>query len=491
MKDSVSHGATAGRCVLAAVLALFAAPAFAAVSTPLLEATYAGDAQKVAALLKAGADPDAANDFGATPMAEAARTGDASILELLLDAGADPESANVEGQTALMAVARTGNIEAARALLRHGAKVDAREKWGGQTALIWAAAQNQPEMVRFLASKGADVNAHGTVREWQRRVTAEGRPKDMNRGGLTALLYAAREGHLETLQALIDLKADLDLADPEGTSPLVLALMNAHWDAAKLLVNAGADVNLWDFWGQSPLYMAVDLNTLPTGARVELPGLDKATGIELIQLLLARGANPNVQLKLRIPLRNAVQDRQSDLMLTTGTTPLLRAAKAADLPAMRALLDAGAQVNLANELGYTPLLAAAGAGRGNSPTRNGLKTEDMAIDAVKMLVAAGADLNARGADNETALMGAAYRGWTQLAEVLVGMGADLDATDKDGMTAVDYAMGRYRPRFLENKAVPYPQTAEALRKLGATREMKDPPEWPGLGVPQITADVPK
>ncbi|MEY2854063.1 MAG: hypothetical protein RL030_1195, partial [Pseudomonadota bacterium] len=418
-----------------------AGSAFAAESTPLLDATYAGDAPKVAALLKEGADPDAANAFGATPMGEAARIGNATLLELLLDAGADPESANVDGQTALMAVARTGNIEAARALLRHGARVDAREKWGGQTALIWAAAQNQPEMVRFLVSRGADVNAHGTVREWQRRVTAEGRPKDMNRGGLTALLYAAREGHLDTLQVLVDLKADLDLADPDGTTPLVLALMNGHWDAARLLVNAGADVNLWDFWGQSPLYMAVDLNTLPTGARVELPGMDKATGMELIQLLLARGAHPNVQLKLRIPLRNAVQDRQSDLMLTTGTTPLLRAAKAADLQAMRALLDAGADANLANDIGYTPLLAAAGAGRGNSPTRNGQKTEDMAIEAVKMLLAAGADVNARGADSDTALIGAAYRGWTRLAEVLAGAGADLDAGDKDGMTAIDYAMG--------------------------------------------------
>ncbi|MEY2854998.1 MAG: Phosphocholine transferase AnkX, partial [Pseudomonadota bacterium] len=211
----------------------------------------------------------------------------------------------------------------------------------------------------------------------------------------------------------------------------------------------------------------------------------------LIQLLLARGANPNVQTKLRIPLRNAVQDRQSDLMLTTGTTPLLRAAKAADMQAMRALLDAGADANLANDIGYTPLLAAAGAGRGNSPTRNGQKTEDMAIEAVRMLLAAGADVNARGADSDTALMGAAYRGWTKLAEVLAGAGAALDAGDKDGMTAIDYAMGRYRPRFLENKAVPYPQTAEALRKLGATKETKDPPKWPGLGVPQITADVPK
>jgi ankyrin repeat protein len=345
-------------------------------------------------------------------------------------------------------------------------------------------------MVQVLASKGAEVNARATVREWQRRVTAEGRPKNMNRGGLTALLYAAREGHVAVLRVLVGLKADLDFANPDGTTALVLALMNGHWDAAKLLVDAGADVNLWDLWGQSPLYMAVDLNTPPTGARVELPGMDRVTGIEMITLLLRKGANPNTQLKLRAPLRNAVQDRQSDLMLTTGTTPLLRAAKAADLAAMRALLDAGALVDLANDLGYTPLLAAAGAGRGNNPTRNGQKTEEMAIEAVRMLLAAGANVNARGVDGDTALMGAAYRGWSALAEVLAAARADLDAADQDDMTAIDYAMGRYKPRFLENKAVPYPETAQALRKLGATKEAVNPPDWPALGVPRITAEVP-
>ncbi len=135
---------------------------------------------KVAALLKAGADPDAANHFGATPMARGrAYAAMPPSCELLLKAGADPESANAEGQTALMAVARTGNIEAAKAAAAsHGAKVDAREKWGGQTALIWAAAQNQPEMVRVPRFEGRRGRcARATVRDWQRRVTAEEPPE--------------------------------------------------------------------------------------------------------------------------------------------------------------------------------------------------------------------------------------------------------------------------------------------------------------------------
>jgi ankyrin repeat protein len=412
------------------------------------------------------------------------------VLKLLLQAGADPYLTNPEGQTALMSVVRTGNIGAATLLLKHGANIDARETWGGQTALIWAAAQDQPEMVRLLASKGADVNARAAVRDWQRRVTAEGRPKDMNRGGFTAMLFAAREGHVRSLRALIDAHADLNLADPDGTTPLIVALMNGHWDAAKLLIDSGADVNLWDWWGQSPLYMAVDMNTLPTSARVDLPAMDQATGLDIIKLLLARGANPNLQLKLRPPFRMVSQDRQSDPMIDTGVTPLLRAAKAADVPAMRLLLDAGARVDLPNIFGHTALMAACGSGRGNNPTRGGHQTEEQAIEAAKLLLAAGADVNARTHDGDTAVHGAAIRGWSRLIEVLAAAGANLDFADKDGMTPIDYAMGRYRPRYLENKPTPYPQVAETLRRLGAKHETPNPPVWPAIGVPHITAEVP-
>src|SRR5690606_32811452 len=143
-----------------------AAVAHGAVTTPLLDAAYSGDTQQVASLLQAGAKPDEANDFGATPLGEAARRGDTAVLELLLKAGADVNHANAEGETALRRVARTGNVEAAKLLLKHGARVDTREQWGGQTALIWAAAQNHPPMIRLLAAKGADVNAHSAVRDW-------------------------------------------------------------------------------------------------------------------------------------------------------------------------------------------------------------------------------------------------------------------------------------------------------------------------------------
>jgi len=162
-------------------------------STPLQYAVYDGNVAEVRRLLKAGANVSLANNYGATPMGLAAEAGSAEIIKLLLDAGANADSPNADGQTALMAVARTGNVEAAELLVKRGAKVDAKEKWGGQTALMWASARRHPQMMQFLISKGADVNARSIDRDYQRHVTAEGRPKNLDSGGFTPLLYAARE----------------------------------------------------------------------------------------------------------------------------------------------------------------------------------------------------------------------------------------------------------------------------------------------------------
>jgi uncharacterized protein len=456
-------------------------------STPLLWAVYDEDAARVSALLKAGADVSVANDFGATPLSEAARTGNTQILAMLLKAGADPKEKNAEGETALHAVARTGNVEAAKLLLKAGADIEARETWGGQTPLHWAASQNQPDMVRFLVSRGADPDSRATVRDWQRRVTAEGRPKDMNRGGFTPLLFAARDGHVDSVKALLEGKANIDMPDPDGTTPLVLTLINAHWDTAKLLIDSGANVNDWDFWGQSPLYIAVDMNILPAGFRVELPGMDQATGIEVIKLLLARGANPNVQLKLRPPYRNAVQDRNADPTLVTGATPLMRAATGGDVEVVKLLLDAGAVVDLPTEEATTPLMAAVSA----AGTRGKNKTEEQALACVELLHAAGANVNASDRHGLTAAHSAAFRGWDRVVKTLAGYGANLDAKESDKLTPLDYAMGRSRVGFLQTKPPARPETAALLRTLGAKMESPDLPPWPGVGTPGLRAVVPE
>lgn len=471
-------------------------------TTALHRAVYAGDVPAVQRELAAGADATAANVFGATPMMLAAARGDAAVIRLLLDAGADVESRNDEGQTALMVVARTGALDAAQLLLRRGADVHARESWGGQTALMWAAAQSQPQMIRLLVRAGARVDERSTVRDWQRRVTAEGRPKDLYRGGLTPLLFAAREGCIDCLDALLDAGADIDLDDPDGTTALIMALLNRHWDTAQFLIEAGADVNLWDIYGQTPLYVAVDMNTLPIGRRVEIPSMDRATGEDIVRLLLERGANPNAQLKLRPRYRNIPHDRYRDPMIVWGTTPLLRASKAGDLPLMRLLLAHGALVNLANSQGITPLMAAVGEGHIHDPTRGLLRTEENALECYELLRAAGADVNARtplgyaDADlkirtpaNRTALHAAASRGWNQIVRRLVADGAELDVIDSNGLSPIDYALGRFPKEF--NALIPaqHHETVAMLRSLGARAENPEATFPPGT-TPKIEAIVP-
>lgn len=458
-------------------------------TTALHWAAHRADAEIARTLIKTGADVSARNEYGATPLSAAAEVGATEVLELLLKAGADVESPNPEGQTALMAVARTGRVEAAKVLLKHGANPNAHEQWGGQTALMWAAAQSQPEMIRLLMSKGANVNARAVTRDWQRRVTAEGRPKDMNRGGFTPLLYAAREGCVPCVDELLKGKADINLADPDGVTPLIMALMNIHWDTGRFLIEKGADVNLWDFYGQTPLYAAVDMNTLPKGRRVELPSEDETTGLQIIQMLLARGANPNAQTKLRIPHRQVPYDRYTEPMLNIGVTPLIRAAKAGDIPVVKLLLDHGADPNLPNINGDTPLMAAVGKGWINSPTRGAFYTEEQALEVYALLRAKGANVNARTNFNETALHSAALRGWNEIVKKLIADGAELDVKDGNGLTAIDFAMGRIPKGFNERQPEVRTETAALLKSFGAHVENPDA-KWPAAMTPRIRPWLP-
>ena len=458
-------------------------------TTALHWAAHLGDAELTRLLIRAGADVRAANQYSATPMSAAAEIGATEVLEILLKAGADVESPNAEGQTALMAVARTGKVDAALLLLKHRANPNARENWGGQTALMWAAAQSQPEMIRVLLQHGAQVDTRATARDWQRRVTAEGRPKDLNRGGFTPLLYAAREGCVPCAKELLARGADINLGDPDGVTPLILALMNIHWDMGRFLIERGANVTLWDFYGQTPLYAAVDMNTLPKGRRVELPALDETTGLQVIEMLLDRGANPNAQLKLRLPWRQVAYDRYTEPLLNVGVTPLIRAAKAGDIPVVKLLLAHGALANLPNFNGDTPLMAAVGKGWINSPTRGAFYTEEQALEVYALLRAAGADVNARTHFNETALHSAALRGWNEIVKKLVADGAQLDVQDGNGLTAIDFAMARIPKGFNERQPEIRTETAALLKTFGAKVENPDV-KFPAASTPHIRAWIP-
>lgn len=430
-------------------------------------AVYHDDGPLVMQLLSRGADPNARNDYGAMPLAVAAEAGNPDVMGRLLAAGADVESANQDGQTALMIVARTSNVAVARLLVERGADVNAREKWRGQTALMWAAAQAQPAMVRFLLQHGARANERSALTHFERQVTAEPRMQARPSGGFTPLLYAARKGCLGCAQALLEHGADVNLNSPDGVSPLLLATLNLNFDVAALLVKKGADVNKWDQWGRSPLYAAVDMNTLPVGGRADRPSSSQTTALELMDLLLKSGANPNLQLKLFPPYRSLRDDRGADGLLGVGTTPLLRAAKAGDVAAMKLLLAHGANPELPTASGITPLMAAAGNGATSFDTRGRYKTEEQAVQAVTLLLAAGAQVNERDNGGQTALHGAAGRGWNELVKTLVASRADVMVKDARGRTAADVAAGSSGGASGRAGSDPHPETAALLRQLMA------------------------
>lgn len=438
-------------------------------TTALHYAAHVGNLDLVNRLLKAGAPVNVRNDYGSTPMQEAAERGDAALIRALLKAGADANTANDEGETALMTVARTGNIDAAKLLIKARANVNAVESWRGQTALMWAAAQSNPEMVKLLLKSGAKPNVISMVRDWARKVTAEPRPQNRPPGGFTALLLAAREGCAECAKALIDGHADLNLTNPENITPLLEAILNARFDTAKVLIEAGADVNRWDVWGRAPLYSAIDYNTTPRGGRPDRPSADVTLPLEIARMLLARGANPNMQLKLFPPYRSLGQDRGGDALLTTGTTPLLRAAKAGDVEATKLLLQYKALPDLQNNLGATPLLAAAGVNWSITDIRGRFRNERQCIETAKLLVAAGANVNAVNERGQTALHAATQLGWTQFVRFLAANGAKLDIKDRGGVTALDIATGRAGGASRPGASGPeaHPETAAALRELMA------------------------
>ncbi|MGH8261311.1 MAG: ankyrin repeat domain-containing protein [Steroidobacteraceae bacterium] len=461
-------------------------------TTALMWAAQNDEIDLTRALLKKGADFRAVSLYGTSAMQQAAIAAYTPILKLLLRAGADVDSPNPEGQTALMLVARTGNVEAAKLLLSHGAHIDAVERWGGQTALMWAAAQAQPQMVRLLIEHHANLDLRSTVRNWQRRVTAEGRPLIMDMGGLSALAFAARQDCIECVRELVKGGADINEGDPDDTTPLVIALMNQHFDLAKVLIDLGADVNKWDFFGDTPLYVAIDLNTLPTGGRADLPSTDILTGYDVAKLLLEKGANPNAQLKLRPPYRNGVFDRGGDQVLSTGATTLLLAAKDGDVRSVKLLLQYHALVNLPNAEGVTPLMAAAGIGQSFNPTRGRYKTDTEAAACVQAIYNAGGSIMAHDAQGQTALFGAAKQGWDHAVEELVSYGSVLQPADRYGLHPLDYARGNYYRAFLEPQPPVRKSTVALLTQVITTKTGKAPIVYPrdvthiqvGVGIAQ-------
>ena len=419
-------------------------------STPLHWAVYRVDEELVKALLARGAKANVLNAYGSSPLAEAVRVANVNIVSMLLDAGADANRANEDGETPVMLAASTGVVKVAEVLVRHGADVNKREQFRDQSALMWAAAESHPEMVAFLVSKGAAVNVRATANDWGEQMTVEPRVQYRPTGGLTPLLYAARSGCRDCVEALLKGGADIDLPNPDGMTPMMMAIDNSHFELAKYLLEKGANPNTWDWWGRTPLYVAVNMR----GGLDSTAGPRPPSSLELINALLDAGVNPNHQLNMLQPSRNGNSGRFKDDLLNTGATPLLRAAQTFDNDVVKALLAHHALVDLPSATGVTPLMAAAGIGTrttssvlGPGPPAN---VEALSIETMEILLKAGANVNARVTDTtsltariartstmtdregQTALFFAAQNGRTAVVRFLLDHGADVNGMGDGG-----------------------------------------------------------
>ena len=444
-------------------------------ATPLHWAAYKLDADLAERLLKRGAKAATQNRFGATPLGEGAKAANLKIVQLLLKAGAPVDAANGDGETALLLAARTGSAEVVSALIGAGANVNAREAWRDQSALMWASEAADAKVVKVLIDHGADVHARAATNDWGTQITNEPRAQYRPTGGLTPLLYAARAGCVDCVRAILAAGESVDRPTPDGETALMLAIDNYEFDTAKALLDSGANTLAVDWWGRTALYNAVDMNTYRPRTGEPHPRSKTTTGMQLVTALIASGVDVNAQLNFHRPGRGGNSQRFVDDLLTTGATPLLRAAIMHDNDALRALLTAGAQVDVPNVMGVTPLMAAAGVGvrepgfgANRAPDFTSKKIESEVIATLDILLAAGADVNGTITDlqsrtariarqnsmtdrqGQSALHQAAGRGWPEVVAYLLAHGANPAAKDGMGRTALVLATTPVQGRPVPN-----------------------------------------
>jgi ankyrin len=451
-------------------------------TTALHWAVRAGDSQKVESLLRAGANANAADRYGITPLNLAAVNGNAVIIRKLLDAGADPNAVDSAGETILMSAARTGTPDAVKLLIDRGAKVNAVDPEFGQTALMLAVRENHPDAVKALiygeailnartrvgptptfrlpckgtgcGSEGVGINRGGVPDRGQRAAIT---------GGMTPLLYAARDGRIEEAKLLIGAGADVKLADPNEITPLLMAILNGHLDVARFLLDHGGDVNAGDFYGRTPLWAAVDFRNIDLDHGVD-KGVDRAPVADFIKLLIDRGANVNARTKEYHPGRRWLYSLGDVSWVDmTGQTAFLRAALSGDTKIMRLLLERGADPNITTLGGTTPLMAAAGVNWTVAQTYT--VSKEALLEAIQICLEHGADVNAVNSMGINAIMGAANRGSDEIIKFLVEKGARLDVKDATGRTPISWAEGVFLASVGAERK---PSTVALLQKLSGT-----------------------
>jgi ankyrin repeat protein len=454
--------------------------------TALHWAALKNDLEMAQMLLRAGASVKAETRVDAvTPLYLAGTNGNPAMIEALLKAGADVNSANGSGTSALMAASSAGSPDAVQVLLDHGADVNRTESARGQTALMFAAALNRAAAIKILAAHGAALNLSSKVVKLEKaRFDEDGNPlpapprtasgnggNTLNTGaaaatvlgGMTALLYAARDGKMEAVQALVEAGADVNAVNAgDSSSPIVIAAANGHYDVAKYLLDHGANPNLANIDGLAPLYATIDCQWAPVAWQpTPITGEEKTSYLELMAALLEKGADPNA--RINKPLWFRPVDHNQMWVRPGGSTAFWRAAQATDLAAMKLLVAHGADPKMQSANKDTALAMAAGVGWAGNFSTNAPGNQFMA--SVKYLVEdMGIDVNAQDSSGYTAVMGAAYRGDNKMVQYLASKGARLDARTGRGWSVTDMANG---PSLRSSVPLSHPDTVALLIQLGA------------------------
>lgn len=409
------------------------------------------DVSGVAQLLKAGANPNAATSHGITPLTVACLNGSSRVVNELLGAGANPNAARRTGETALMTCSRSGNLDAVKALVAKGADINAVEQLSGQNALMWASARDNADVVAFLLANGANVQA---------------RTKST---GFTPLLFAAREGAARAAKVLLDAGADVNVTSSTGFTPLIAATFTAKWDLAKYFLERGADPNRSSA-GFTALHWAAGSWENDISGSVGPEGYEWIAGLgpgklDLVRSLLAHGADPNARMQRRPPKYGYGSGSRLNVV---GATPFVLAAVGANASIMKALLEAGADPKLTTNDGTTALMTAAGYGRIHGESRAGA---DDSLDAVKVALAAGIDINSANAIGETALHAAAYFQKDAVVSYLIEQGANVNALNKRGETPLVIAEG-FTGSDTGGNTFYSDATADIIRKAGGRNTME-------------------
>ena len=508
-------------------------------ATAIQWAVYRNDLEMADLLIAAGANVKAANSDGVTPLWLAAENGAGPMIEKLLAAGADANQRLPNGETPLMMAARNGNVAALRVLLDHKADPNLKENLRGTTALMWAVEQSHPEAVKLLIERGADFKAatapdtrnsrlniaptvaqraaqdvnFGARRRRQAAAGAGGAgtpgaagqnpeeaaafdldaffrgPQVKDGGGLTPLIYAAREGCLDCARLLVEAGADVNQVSNYGWTPLLTATQNRHYKLAALFLDHGADPNLANKGGWSPLYLATDNRNIEAGDYpVRKPDMDH---LDFIKLLLDQGAKVNARIcgaastdkECKGDTTETRTNFTMQWLYEDGATAFLRAAQSGDVALMKLLLERGADPKIPTAHNDTALAVAAGIGWVEGVTFEWSPQES--LEAVKMCLDLGIDPNVVDDQGRTALHGAAHKGRTDVIQLLVDHGANLEAHDfgsrdtfagaMKGMTWIPLDWARGLVRVGVQSAIPHPEAEKLLIKLMTDRGMKIPP----------------